>query len=155
MYKTYYIKNDETIPKAIDDIKKSFQDGVNKIYDKLKGLGFTPDSADLDDILDALDSFGSVIAGDGDILAWTYGAVEGRGVSCSGNVTAKGTIPKGYKKVQIKITDCKGVNIDGSLHGNGTFEIDHTKSHSWSACGTTYRPTSCGGNFSCKIIGYL
>lgn len=40
--------------KAVNQIKKAFRDGVNKIYNKLVGLGFTPDSNSPDGISDAI-----------------------------------------------------------------------------------------------------
>ncbi|MBD5484506.1 MAG: hypothetical protein HDR18_03110 [Lachnospiraceae bacterium] len=40
--------------KVISDLKQSFQDGVNSIYELLTKLGFTPDSKSLDDILNSI-----------------------------------------------------------------------------------------------------
>ncbi|MDE5865115.1 MAG: hypothetical protein K2H31_00720, partial [Lachnospiraceae bacterium] len=39
---------------SIDKIKQAFQDGVNKIYNKLSGLGFTPKTNSPDDINEAI-----------------------------------------------------------------------------------------------------
>lgn len=42
------------ILKIVDDLKQGFQDGVNKIYDKLSGLGFTPITNSPDDVNEAI-----------------------------------------------------------------------------------------------------
>lgn len=42
------------IVKSIDKIKQAFQDGVNKIYNKLSGLGFTPKTNSPDYINEAI-----------------------------------------------------------------------------------------------------
>lgn len=41
--------------KVVNQIKKAFGDGVNKIYNKLVGLGFTPDSNSPDGVSAAID----------------------------------------------------------------------------------------------------
>lgn len=46
--------NDERI-KDINNLKTSFQNGVDRLYNKLKDLGFTPDSKSLDSIIEAID----------------------------------------------------------------------------------------------------
>ena len=40
--------------KSVNQMKRSFQDGVNSIYELLNKLGFTPDSKSLDDILNSI-----------------------------------------------------------------------------------------------------
>ncbi|MBD5395207.1 MAG: hypothetical protein HDR71_13290 [Lachnospiraceae bacterium] len=42
------------ILKIVDDLKQGFQDGVNKIYDKLSELGFTPNTNSPDDVNEAI-----------------------------------------------------------------------------------------------------
>lgn len=44
------------VNEQIANLKQSFQDGVNKIFEKLKGLGFTPKENSPDGICDAIDN---------------------------------------------------------------------------------------------------
>ncbi len=39
---------------AVEELKSAFQDGVNKIYDKIAGLGFTPETKSPDSINEAI-----------------------------------------------------------------------------------------------------
>ncbi len=62
------------IIKTMNDLKTSFQDGVNKIYNKLKGLGFTPETNSPDDICGAIQNVHSSRYTDG----YNSGRLQGR-----------------------------------------------------------------------------
>lgn len=52
----YFINQISDLKLQISNLIQSFQDGVNKIFEKLKGLGFTPKNNSPDAICDAIDN---------------------------------------------------------------------------------------------------
>ncbi|MCM1232122.1 MAG: hypothetical protein NC489_18530 [Ruminococcus flavefaciens] len=110
--------------KSIYEIKQSFQDGVNSIYDLLIKLGFTPDSKSLEDILNCInkmhtDRFEEGKSSAEGILRLTLGAITyGGNPSYGGNIGNHGN-RYNLLPVSIEIRDGKATVISGTPSING------------------------------------
>lgn len=113
--------------KAVNQIKKAFRDGVNKIYNKLVGLGFTPDTNSPDGISDAI----AKVYSD----RYEKGKQDVEPVILRGTVydpDAKGANIKGYVQIPAGL-DYVCAGITSTSGTTGFVYLDASHDHMWVA----------------------
>ena len=126
-----------------DDIK-SFQNGVDTIYNKCKSLGSTPNTKTPNDIINSIQSIYNTAKTDGASIYLGYFDTDYSG---SNTYTTTATIPVGYKivleNVRIRINGLDAVQrctFITSRTGDHTFTITNTNcTHDqWRFAATTF-----------------
>ena len=111
--------------KVVNQIKMAFQDGVNKIYNKLIGLGFTPNQNSPDGINDAIEK----IYND----RYKKGQEDFKPVILRGTINdqdANGTNILGYVKIPTGL-DYVCAGITSTYGTTGYVYLDASHDHMW------------------------
>ena len=153
---------------AVEELQQAFQDGVNKIYNKLAGLGFTPETKSPDDINEAMQAIydsrymtgctdgagqvqdnvkikytyhqhtGSSTSGGGCYTEANYTTIEGPG--CGASLYADKQL--GQADPDLYGGDCPNGNWGGGVHTPGP---------GWTTCTVHYSRVITGYSLGCGM----
>ena len=153
---------------AVEELQQAFQDGVNKIYNKLAGLGFTPATKSPDDINEAVQVIydsryktgcndGSERVQDNAKIMYTYHQHTGSSTSGGGCYTkADYTVVAEAGCGAALYADKQEGQVDPDLYGgdcpNGNWGGGvHSPGPGWTTCTVHYRQVIIGYSLGCGM----